>query len=76
LINHLGILCGVNCPLGSTIFPSRFLFTLLISNIVCTYETLCNKMARLIAECVAQWIQHICCLGVGVGAGMGCHQLL
>jgi hypothetical protein len=32
-------------------------FTLLVSNIVCTYETLSNKMAGLITECTAQWIQ-------------------
>jgi hypothetical protein len=32
-------------------------FTLLVSNIVCTYETLGNKMARLTTECTAQQIQ-------------------
>jgi hypothetical protein len=32
-------------------------FTLLVSNIVCTYETLGNKMAGLTTECAAQWIQ-------------------
>jgi hypothetical protein len=48
-------------------------FTLLVSNIICTYETLGNKMAGLAAECAAQWIQHSCRLGVGAGAGMICH---
>jgi hypothetical protein len=45
-------------------------FTLLVSNIVCTYETLGNKMAGLTAECAAQWIQGSLRLGVGARAGM------
>jgi hypothetical protein len=32
-------------------------FTLLVSNIVHTYETLGNKIAGLTTECAAQWIQ-------------------
>jgi hypothetical protein len=35
-------------------------FTLLISNIIHTYETLSNKMARLTTECAAQQIQCSC----------------
>jgi hypothetical protein len=33
-------------------------------------------MARLAAECTAQWIQRSRHLGVGAGAGMRCRQLL
>jgi hypothetical protein len=51
-------------------------FTLLISNIIRTYETLSNKMAGLAAEGTAQRIQCSCRLGVGAGAGMICRRFV
>jgi hypothetical protein len=50
--------------------------TLLISSIVCTYETLGNKMTGLTTECTAQQIQRCRHLGIGAGAGIICCQLL
>jgi hypothetical protein len=42
----------------------RIPFTLLVSNIICTYTTLSNKMARLATEYAAQWI--LCSRRLGV----------
>jgi hypothetical protein len=62
--------------IGEDDLSLRIPFILLISNIIHTYKTLGNEMARLTAECAAQWIQHSRHLGIGAGAGMVCHQLL
>jgi hypothetical protein len=57
-------------------YPSlQIPFTLLVSNVIHTYETLGNEMAGLAAECAAQWIQ-CSCLGISAGAGVVCRQLL
>jgi hypothetical protein len=49
-------------------------FTLLVSDAICTYHALCNKMSGLTAEYAGQQIQRSRCLGVG--ASMGCRRLL
>jgi hypothetical protein len=68
------MLAGVYCPKND--LPLWIPFTFLVSNIICTYETLGNEMAGLTAEYAAQRIQRSRHLGIGTGAGMSCHQLL
>jgi hypothetical protein len=63
-------------PIGKDYLSLWIPFTLLVSNIICTYEALGNKMSGLTAECAGQRIQCSCHLGVGAGAGMICRQLL
>jgi hypothetical protein len=62
--------------IGKYYLSLRIPFTLLVSNVIHTYETLGNEMARLTTECTAQWIQRSCRLGIGAGAGMICRRLL
>jgi hypothetical protein len=62
--------------IGKNDLSLRIPFTLFISNVIRTYETLSNKMAGLATECTAQRIQCSRHLGVGAGAGMVCRQLL
>jgi hypothetical protein len=63
-------------PVGKDNLPLQIFFTLLVSNIICTYETLGNEMARLSTECAGQGIQRSRRLSVGAGACMRCRRLL
>jgi hypothetical protein len=62
--------------IGKNDLSLRIPFTLLVSDVICTYQALSNKMSGLTAECAGQQIQRSCHLGVGAGAGMGCRRLL
>jgi hypothetical protein len=62
--------------IGKDYLSLQIPFTLLISNIICTYKALGNTMSGSTAECTGQRIQHSRRLGIGAGAGMGCCRLL
>jgi hypothetical protein len=63
-------------PVGKDNLPLWISLALLISDIICTYETLSNEMTRLSAECTGQRIHQSHRLSVGAGAGMRCCRLL
>jgi hypothetical protein len=68
--------CPLTLSIGKNYLSLQIPFTLLVSDVLCAYQALGNKMSGLTAECAGQRIQHSRCLGVGAGAGMGCRRLL